>query len=167
MENLLGGPAPTLLPEDDADRAAQDALLAGADPRDAVLLAPASSYVWAVLAENALTGSGDTGAAPAALGVVEGDDSVPAAVAPGGPDPVAAYAFARTGYHRGLDALRRAGWRGAGPVPLLHRPNHGFLRCLLALAEAADVIGEVDEAQRCREFLVALGTSADEVAAVR
>src|SRR5690625_6782328 len=49
-----------------------------------------------------------------------------------------AYAFARTGYHRGLDALRRAGWRGHGPIPVDHEPNQGFLRALLGLAEAAD-----------------------------
>jgi hypothetical protein len=167
MDNLLGGPAPTLLTEDDADRAAQDALLAGADPRDAVLLAPASSYLWAVLAENALSGTGEAADAPAVGLESTGDGAVVQGPAIGAPDPVAAYAFARTGYHRGLDALRRAGWRGAGPVPLEHRPNQGFLRSLLALAEAADVIGEPAEAQRCREFLVALGTSADEVAALR
>jgi len=27
---------------------------------------------------------------------------------------VSGYAFARVGYHRGLDQLRRAGWKGAG-----------------------------------------------------
>ena len=40
------------------------------------------------------------------------------------------YAYARTGYHRGLDALRKAGWRGTGPVPWSHAPNQGFLRAL-------------------------------------
>jgi hypothetical protein len=99
---------------------------------------PASSLLWALLAEEALAG-----------------------------DPVAAYAYARTGYHRGLDALRRAGWRGAGPIPADHEPNQGFLRALLALAEAADAIGETEEAERCRRFLADSGTSADEVAALR
>ena len=60
------------------------------------------------------------------------------------------YAYARTGYHRGLDALRRAGWRGTGPVPWSHEPNRGFLRALHALAVAAGAIGETDEAERCR-----------------
>ena len=27
-----------------------------------------------------------------------------------------------------LDALRRSGWRGQGPVPWEHEPNRGFLR---------------------------------------
>jgi len=80
---------------------------------------------------------------------------------------VAAYAYARTGYHRGLDALRRAGWKGQGPIPVDHQPNQGFLRALLALSEAAAAIGEQDEADRCRTFLVDSGTSADEVAALR
>jgi len=67
--------------------------------------------------------------------------------------PVESYAYARVGYHRGLDALRRAGWKGAGPVPWSHAPNHGFLRALHALGRAAAAIGEQDEAQRCATFL--------------
>ena len=46
---------------------------------------------------------------------------------------VQSYAFARTGYHRGLDALRRNGWKGHGPVPWSHEPNRGWLRALHAL----------------------------------
>src|SRR2546423_7563785 len=68
-------------------------------------------------------------------------------------EPVTAYAYARTGYHRGLDQLRKAGWRGAGPVPWSHEPNQGFLRCLHLLALSADAIGESDEAARCAQFL--------------
>ncbi len=68
-------------------------------------------------------------------------------------DAVTAYAFARTGYHRGLDQLRRAGWRGHGPVPWEHEPNRGFLRSLHALGQAAAALGETDEANRCRDFL--------------
>ena len=41
---------------------------------------------------------------------------------------VESYAYARVGYHRGLDALRRNGWKGHGPVPWSHEPNRGFLR---------------------------------------
>jgi hypothetical protein len=70
-----------------------------------------------------------------------------------GGEPVMAYAYARTGYHRGLDALRRNGWKGHGPVPWEHEPNRGFLRALAALGAAAEVIGETDEALRCRQFL--------------
>ena len=68
-------------------------------------------------------------------------------------DPVMAYAYARTGYHRGLDQLRRSGWRGNGPIPWEHEPNRGFLRSLYMLGRAADAIGEDDEAQRCDQFL--------------
>src|SRR3712207_7637209 len=43
------------------------------------------------------------------------------------------YAYARVGYHRGLDSLRRNGWRGVGPIPWEHEPNRGFLRALYSL----------------------------------
>ena len=68
-------------------------------------------------------------------------------------DPVEQYAFARVGYHRGLDALRAAGWRGSGYVRWRHEPNRGFLRSLHNLELAAAAIGEVDEEQRCALFL--------------
>jgi hypothetical protein len=137
-QNLLPVPGPTSLPSEGPDAIARAALAAGSTPRDAVPSAPAASLLWAMLAEEAL-----------------------------GEDPVAAYAYARTGYHRGLDALRRAGWRGQGAVPAAHLPNQGFLRALLALAEAAGAIGETDEAERCHQFLLDSGTSADEVSALR
>ncbi|MEU7893731.1 DUF3151 domain-containing protein [Nonomuraea sp. NPDC049152] len=66
---------------------------------------------------------------------------------------VTSYAFARTGYHRGLDQLRRSGWKGHGPIPWEHEPNRGFLRCLYSLSRAAQAIGEKDEAERCMQFL--------------
>ncbi|MFZ1372364.1 MAG: DUF3151 family protein, partial [Nostocoides sp.] len=68
--------------------------------------------------------------------------------------------YARTGYHRGLDALRRAGWRGQGPIPWNHEPNRGFLRALAALALAADAIGDEEERMRCTEFLRASSAEA-------
>ena len=68
-------------------------------------------------------------------------------------DTIQAYAFARTGYHRGLDALRRNGWKGYGPVPWSHEPNRGFLRCVMVLARAAEAIGETAEAERCTQLL--------------
>jgi hypothetical protein len=86
---------------------------------------PTSSLAWATLAEDALA-DGRT---------VEG------------------YAYARTGYHRALDSLRKNGWRGQGPVPWEHEPNRGFLRALAALSRAAGEIGESDEQQRCAQFL--------------
>ncbi len=100
--------------------------LAGGEPALAVAAAyPSSSLAWAVLAEEALEAG----------------------------RPVEGYAFARTGYHRGLDALRRAGWRGQGPVPWSHVPNRGFLRALAALARAARAVGEQAEEARCSSFL--------------
>lgn len=75
-------------------------------------------------------------------------------------DPVAAYAYFRTGYHRGLDRIRRAGWRGSGRVPWHHEPNRGFLRSLRGLGEAAAAIGEDEEARRCSDFLKQLAPDA-------
>jgi Protein of unknown function (DUF3151) len=124
--NLLG-PDPVLLPPDPA--AAE--LDRGADPAEVAAAHPTSSLAWAVLAERALHQAGGELA-----GTVTG------------------YAYARTGYHRGLDRLRRSGWKGAGPVPWSHEPNRGFLRALAALQRAAAAIGETDEAARCRDLLV-------------
>jgi len=67
--------------------------------------------------------------------------------------PIDRYAFARVGYHRGLDALRASGWRGSGYVRWRHESNRGFLRSLHALETAAASIGEVEEEQRCALFL--------------
>ena len=67
--------------------------------------------------------------------------------------PIERYAYARVGYHRGLDALRAAGWRGSGSVRWRHESNRGFLRSLHALERAAAAIGETDEEQRCALFL--------------
>ena len=66
---------------------------------------------------------------------------------------VEAYAYARTGYHRGLDSLRKAGWRGQGPVPWNHEPNRGFLRALYYLMKASATIDESGEAARCAQLL--------------
>ena len=68
-------------------------------------------------------------------------------------DDVSAYAFARVGYHRGLDTLRAAGWRGSGYVRWRHPSNRGFLRSLEALRAAAEAIGEDEEEVRCALFL--------------
>jgi hypothetical protein len=66
---------------------------------------------------------------------------------------VESYAYSRVGYHRGLDALRKSGWRGQGPVPWRHEPNRGFLRSLYALQRAASAIGETEEVDRIGRFL--------------
>ncbi|HKH88692.1 MAG TPA: DUF3151 domain-containing protein [Acidimicrobiales bacterium] len=68
-------------------------------------------------------------------------------------DDVQSYAYARVGYHRGLDALRAAGWRGSGYVRWRHEANRGFLRSVEALRRAADAIGETEEMERCALFL--------------
>jgi len=74
----------------------------------------------------------------------------------------AAYAYFRVGYHRGLDRIRQAGWRGRGKVPWSHPGNRGFLRSLRGLRDAAETIGETDEAVRCRDFLQQLAPDAPE-----
>jgi hypothetical protein len=68
-------------------------------------------------------------------------------------DDVEAYACFRVGYHRGLDALRAAGWRGSGYVRWRDVPNRGFLACLDGLRQAAAAIGERREEERCAAFL--------------
>jgi hypothetical protein len=68
-------------------------------------------------------------------------------------DWVGAYAAYRVGYHRGLDALRAAEWRGSGYVRWRNEDNRGFLLALDGLRRMAAAIGEDDEAARCDEFL--------------
>ncbi len=136
--DLLNGPAPTYLPAGLHDPAEQ-ALAAGTPAATVAAAAPASSLAWAVLAEEALVRAGAAAAA--------GDDEQRLSAA------IAAYAYARTGYHRGLDALRRSGWKGHGPVPWAHVPNQGFLRSVRALAGAAEHVGETDEVTRLGALL--------------
>ena len=71
-------------------------------------------------------------------------------------DVIAAYAFFRVGYHRGLDRARGSGWRGTQALPWGHESNRGFLRCLYGLMCAATTIGEEAEATRTRQFLLEL-----------
>ena len=71
-------------------------------------------------------------------------------------DVIAAYAFFRTGYHRGLDRARAAGWNGSQHLLWEHASNRGFLRCLYGLMQAATAIGEETEAGRTRHFLLDL-----------
>lgn len=79
---------------------------------------------------------------------------------------VARYAAYRVGYHRGLDSLRANGWKGSGYVRWNHVPNRGFLRCLHGLQQMAGQLGESDEEERCRLFLLQLdpaGVPASEI----
>jgi len=73
-----------------------------------------------------------------------------------GRDDIERYACYRVAYHRGLDLLRQNGWRGSGYVRWSHEPNRGFLRALSRLGSMADAIGELDEAERCRLFVLQL-----------
>lgn len=73
-----------------------------------------------------------------------------------GQDSIESYAFYRVGYHRGLDALRKAGWRGSGYVRYSHESNRGFLDCLSGLRNSAQEIGERAEVDRCDTFLAQL-----------
>src|ERR671913_84183 len=82
------------------DPAARE-LAEGRPTGDVVRAHPESPVAWATLAEE----SRDDGA-----------------------DDLTVYAYARVGYHRSLDRLRRNGWKGHGPVPWEHQPNRGFLR---------------------------------------
>lgn len=72
------------------------------------------------------------------------------------------YAYARVGYHRGLDAMRGAGWGGTGYVRWEHPTNRGFLRCLGALRDTAREIGESAEVERIDEFLRTLDPAWDD-----
>jgi hypothetical protein len=74
-------------------------------------------------------------------------------------DDVASYAYARVGYHRGLDLLRSSGWRPDREVHWTYETNRGFLLALYGLMRAAAAIGEGVEARRCREFLLQLDPS--------
>jgi len=76
-----------------------------------------------------------------------------AALATSASGDVEAYAYYRVGYHRGLDALRKAGWRGSGYVRWSRPANRGFLRCVEGLRRTAHAIGELDEEERCALFL--------------
>ena len=118
---------------------ADQALASGETPADVVRRNPSSPAAWAALAREAK----DSGA-----------------------DDVTVYAYARVGYHRSLDQLRRNGWKGHGPVPWEHEPNRGFLRALALLALAARDIGETEEWERCSTFLRdSSPTAADELLA--
>lgn len=109
-----------------------DALRSGQDPAEVAAHWPECLTAWATLGEASLEAG----------------------------NAVEAYAYFRVGYHRGLDRIRRAGWRGSGRVPWSHEPNRGFLRSLKGLARAAAAIGEDNEAQRCEEFFAQLAPDA-------
>ncbi|MCS0645212.1 DUF3151 domain-containing protein [Curtobacterium flaccumfaciens] len=124
-ENLL--PTPSSNPETllSAEPEVTAAIEAEAPVASVVVSYPSSSLAWALLADEAW-----------ARGAT-----------------LESYAYARVGYHRGLDALRKAGWRGVGPVPWSHEPNRGVLRALFALRRAAEAIEEPGEAERLTDFL--------------
>jgi hypothetical protein len=124
-ENLL--PTPSSNPETllPAEPEVTAAIEAETPVASVVVSYPSSSLAWALLADEAW-----------ARGAT-----------------LESYAYARVGYHRGLDALRKAGWRGVGPVPWSHEPNRGVLRALFALRRAAEAIDEPGEPERLTDFL--------------
>ena len=116
----------------DEPKGSLDLLASTSDPSDVARRYPTCLSAWATLGEAAL----EAGRA------------------------IEAYAFFRVGYHRGLDRIRQAGWRGSGRVPWTHEGNRGFLRALRGLGRAAAAIGEDDEATRCEEFVARLAPDA-------
>src|ERR1700744_4428233 len=70
-----------------SDSDAEAELLANENPSIVAAAHPSASGAWAALAEEALAAD----------------------------RAITAYAYARTGYHRGLDQLRRNGWKGFDP----------------------------------------------------
>ena len=95
------GPPETILPEADAglrtaleEAASDEAALAGV-----VAANPVSLEAWAALGEAVEARASDV------RGHVE------------------AYAYFRVGYHRGLDLLRKNGWKGSGYVRWEHPSN--------------------------------------------
>lgn len=123
-------PAETRIQEPEGSVAALAA--SSMEPASVAAAHPTCLTAWAALGERALT-SGET---------------------------VAAYAYFRVGYHRGLDRIRKAGWRGSGRVPWDHVDNRGFLRSLRGLGHAAGALGENDEAERCADFFRQLAPDA-------
>ncbi len=72
------------------------------------------------------------------------------------PERMKGYAFFRLAYHRGLDALRKNGWRGSGFVRWEHPSNQSFLRALHGLQMLSKEIGDDEESARCHHFLLQL-----------
>ena len=130
------GPSEIVLPEPDpALRSALRAAIGREAVTGVAAAHPASPEVWAALGEHTEVVAADR------AGQVE------------------AYAYFRVGYHRGLDLLRRHGWKAAAHVRWEHPSNRGFLRCLDGLRRMAGAIGEEEEHRRCTEFLAELDSS--------
>lgn len=132
MELPVGEPFETHVDEPDGSLDALEAAGSAAEVADVAGRYPECLAAWATLGEEAL----QAGRA------------------------VEAYAYFRVGYHRGLDRIRKHGWRGQGKVPWAHEPNRGFLRSLRGLGRAAAEIGEREEADRCAAFFDQLAPDA-------
>lgn len=126
--NFTGsGPDETILPDPDPDMvSALERAASQAEVRPVVERHPSDPLAWAAYADATR------------------DEGEPA---------ISVYAYYRVGYHRGLDLLRKNGWKGSGYVRSRHPSNQGFLRCVKGLGDMAAEIGEMDEAERCRQFL--------------
>ncbi|MQB00581.1 MAG: DUF3151 family protein [Actinobacteria bacterium] len=128
----VGEPLETTIEEPEGSLEALAAASSSEARREVAARYPECLAAWATLGEEALAGGRS----------------------------VEAYAYFRVGYHRGLDRIRKAGWRGEGKVPWSHEPNRGFLRSLRGLGRAAGAIGETAEETRCAEFLAQLAPDA-------
>jgi hypothetical protein len=122
--------------------------------RHETVLPPAPDPARAALAHALAT---DPEVRKVAVGAVVGDHPTFldgwAQLAALGDEPIERYAYARVGYHRGLDALRANGWGGRGFVRWSQPTNRPFLACLVRLRDAAEQIGEDDEVARIEAFL--------------
>src|SRR3954453_19137425 len=98
--NLSSGLPDTVLPDPPAEAAAALSDAGTAPEGGAAVLARWPRFLagWATLGELAAAAGSD----------------------------VEAYAYFRVGYHRGLDALRAAGWGGSGYVPWGPQSTTGF-----------------------------------------
>lgn len=124
-----------------------------ADRQDTVLAAP-NDTVAKLLADAAnLSGAAQLALLHDAVRHAPNSVAVWCALVDTTDDPVTRYAYARVGYHRGLDALRAAGWGGTGLVRWTKPTNRPFLTCLSKLRDAADVLGETAEVARITTFL--------------
>ena len=130
--------------------------------RHETILPPAAPEVLAALETATAASEGRRDRLAAVAASHPGSIDAWVALAPEGRDATERYAYARVGYHRGLDALRGAGWGGRGYVRWSQPNNRAFLTGLVRLRDAAREVGEDAEVVRLDGFLVELDPDWDE-----